>query len=190
MPLVEKIIEDIIRAEGHQYTNHPNDRGGPTKFGITLATLRSHLNDPSLGADDVQALTIETARRIYFDRYVVTPGFVHVLAISEVVGIEVIDSGVNCGQQRAARWLQRALNAFNRSYRNPPDYAEITEDGRIGPKTLSTLSDFFAVRGKMNGEKVLVRALNSLQGAHYLALGTNNPTQEQFMFGWFANRVA
>lgn len=35
---VEEIIEGIIHKEGG-YVNHPNDRGGPTKYGVTQKTL-------------------------------------------------------------------------------------------------------------------------------------------------------
>lgn len=188
--LVEKIITDILSREGDRYTDHPSDRGGPTKYGITLATLRAWRNNPIVDAYQVQILTEEEARRIYFQEYVVKPGFVHVLALSELLGVELVDSGVNCGAQRAAMWLQTGLNAFNRSFRAPPDYPELKIDGLIGPKTLDAASKFFALRGKARGERVLFRALNCMQGAHYLSLGANSPSQEDFMLGWFDNRVS
>ena len=36
---VEHIIKEIIRREGG-YVNHPNDRGGPTKYGVHRNTLK------------------------------------------------------------------------------------------------------------------------------------------------------
>ena len=36
----KEIIDGIIKREGG-YVDHPADRGGPTKFGITLATLEA-----------------------------------------------------------------------------------------------------------------------------------------------------
>ena len=32
---VDQMIDDILRREGG-YVNHPADKGGPTKYGITL----------------------------------------------------------------------------------------------------------------------------------------------------------
>lgn len=187
---VEKLITDILAREGHGFTDHPSDRGGPTKYGITLSTLCSWRNATDLTAAEVQCLTEEEARKIYFNEYVIKPGFVLVLSMSEPLGIEVIDSGVNCGQRRAGMWLQTALNAFNRSFRHPPDYPELKVDGFIGQITINAMSKFFALRGKARGERVLLRAMNSQQGTHYLELGAKSPSQEDFMLGWFDNRIS
>ncbi|HHX4899582.1 putative peptidoglycan-binding domain-containing protein, partial [Acinetobacter baumannii] len=39
------------------------------------------------------------------------------------------------------------------------------------------------------GEKVLVRVLNIMQGQRYIEICERNPKQEQFFYGWIANRV-
>jgi lysozyme family protein len=187
--LVNAILDDILKVEGAAYTNHPLDRGGPTKYGITLATLRDFRRDPALQAADVMRLSEDDARRIYFDKYVVKPGFTQVLALMPVLGAKLVDVGVNCGPVRAGTWLQRALNAFNRSYNNPPDYPELAVDGNVGPATIGSLHTFAALRGAARAERVLARAVNVQQGSHYLALGAANAGQEAFMLGWFDNRV-
>ena len=38
---VGTLIDALIEREGG-YSNHPADRGGPTKFGITEAVARAH----------------------------------------------------------------------------------------------------------------------------------------------------
>ncbi|MDV5212351.1 putative peptidoglycan-binding domain-containing protein, partial [Acinetobacter baumannii] len=38
-------------------------------------------------------------------------------------------------------------------------------------------------------EKVLVRVLNIMQGQRYIEICEHNPSQEQFFYGWIANRV-
>ena len=41
----DDIIDGIIRREGSTYTNDPADPGGPTKYGITLATHHATFYD-------------------------------------------------------------------------------------------------------------------------------------------------
>ncbi|EKA73516.1 peptidoglycan-binding protein [Acinetobacter baumannii] len=48
---------------------------------------------------------------------------------------------------------------------------------------LLTSSLTLAERGK-EGEKVLVRVLNIMQGQCYIEICERNPTQEQFFYGW------
>ena len=181
----QPVIDEILLKEGEKYTNHPSDRGGPTKWGITLATL-SAARGRQCTAADVQALTRAEAYSIYENLYVMKPGFAQVAQYLPEVAKEVIDSGVNCGQARAAKWLQRALNAFNRGGR---DYVDINVDGKIGPATLQSIKGLIAKRGAADANYVLLRALNAMQGVHYITLGEAAQSQEDFMFGWFRNRV-
>ncbi|MCW1478679.1 putative peptidoglycan-binding domain-containing protein, partial [Acinetobacter baumannii] len=55
--------------------------------------------------------------------------------------------------------------------------------------TLRALKTYLAKRGK-EGEKVLVRVLNIMQGQRYIEICERNPSQEQFFYGWIANRVS
>lgn len=55
--------------------------------------------------------------------------------------------------------------------------------------TLNALKTFLAKRGK-EGEKVLVRVLNIMQGQRYIEICERNPKQEQFFYGWINNRIA
>ena len=69
MKTVDQIIADVIKREGSKYTNDPTDRGGPTKYGITLRTLqawrRSQGQTRKLQPHDVKILTREEAVAIY-----------------------------------------------------------------------------------------------------------------------------
>ena len=60
-------------------------------------------------------------------------------------------------------------------------------DGRIGPATISSLSLFMINRNE--DEEVLVKVLNCLQGAKYVTLAESREKDEQFIYGWFKNRV-
>ena len=65
------IIGEIIKREGG-FVDHPSDRGGPTKFGITLRTLRAWRGQP-VTREDVRTLTKAEARQIYAERYIQSP---------------------------------------------------------------------------------------------------------------------
>jgi len=62
-------------------------------------------------------------------------------------------------------------------------------NGIYGPATLNALKTYLAKRGK-EGERVLVRVLNIMQGQRYIEICERNPSQEQFFYGWIANRVS
>lgn len=176
---VNQIIAAVIQAEG-AYSNNPNDRGGETMYGITVAVARANGY-----AGPMRNMPLSVAQRIYRNRYVVEPRFDRVLAISPAVGEEVIDTGVNMGPHRAAEFLQRWLNGFNRA---GSGYQDLFVDGRVGEVTLDALSRFLAHRGP-TGEQVLVRSLNCTQGNRYLELTENNRTQREFLYGWMRSRV-
>jgi lysozyme family protein len=58
-----QIIDDIIRREGGA-VDHPSDRGGQTKYGITKATLSEYRGRQVSGVE-LFALTEQEAREIY-----------------------------------------------------------------------------------------------------------------------------
>lgn len=64
-PRIDAEIRDIFRREGG-YVNHPDDRGGPTNRGITLAQYRRFKDNPSFGADDVKAITEAESFDFYY----------------------------------------------------------------------------------------------------------------------------
>ena len=74
--MIHEIITDVLKAEGWDaYTNHPADRGGPTKWGITLSAWRDFNDNQSLTAFNVQGITEAEARVFYHRRYIVGPKF-------------------------------------------------------------------------------------------------------------------
>ena len=55
--MIDDLITEIMKAEGwDKYTNDPADRGGPTKWGITLKAW-SEYHGLDLTAEDIQAIT-------------------------------------------------------------------------------------------------------------------------------------
>lgn len=114
----------FAKVLGHEggFSNHPDDPGGATRFGVTEAVARE------VGyRGDMRELPIELAKRIYLERYwqavradELPPGIRHTL----------FDAAVNSGPRQAVLWLQRALG--------------VTADGILGPQTLAAAHEVSA----------------------------------------------
>lgn len=65
----EKIVELLFGLEGG-YTNHPNDRGGKTNYGVTQDTYNAWRKMNNLPPGSVKTdLTKDEARNIYYNMY-------------------------------------------------------------------------------------------------------------------------
>ncbi len=177
---IEDLIEEVIEREGG-YVNHPADRGGATNWGITEGVARRHGF-----TGEMRALPKSEAVAIYKRLYWLSPRLDAVANQAPDLAAELFDTGINMGTGTAAGFLQRALNALNR---NGADYADINVDRQIGPATLAALGAFIKKRGR-SAESVLIKAVDVLQGAHYVRLAETRPTQEAFLYGWLANRIS
>lgn len=167
---IEQYLEELIKREGG-YVNNPADRGGATKFGITEAVARENGYKGNM-----KDLPLEFAKSIYKKQYWLEPRFDQVNALSPSVAEELLDTGVNCGPNFAKPLLQRALNLLNNQGR--AGWPDLKVDGVYGSATLGALKTYLSKRGK-DGEKVLVRVLNIMQGQRYIEICERNPKQEQ-----------
>ncbi len=162
---IERILSDILRREGG-FVDHPTDRGGPTKFGITAQTLGEwrKLGRPA-SKEEVAALIEAEARAIYQQKYlcepkldlVTDPKLLHLL----------LDCAVHSGPKSAIKWLQQALG--------------VPADGVIGEKTRAALMQADAASLYV---KVLAARLR-----HLGRLITKDPKQAAFAAGWM-KRIA
>jgi len=177
--LKEKIINEIIRIEGG-YVNNPSDSGGATRYGITEAVARENGY-----TGDMRELPKEIAFKIYEDKYWEPLYLSAIEMMSSGIAEELADTGVNMGVERAAKFLQRSLNVLNNKGKIYPD---LTVDSQLGVKTLRALGDYLAYRGT-EGEHVLLKMLNSLQGSFYVVLSERREKDEAFVFGWFKHRI-
>ena len=180
-PTVRQAIDELIKLEGG-YTDHPSDRGGPTRYGITQAVARE-----AGYHGDMREFPRHMAVTIYERRYWTQPGFDRVAGISEAVAIELFDAGVLSGPATAVRWLQTALSRLNMQQRLYPD---LVTDGVLGRVTLDALGRYMDARRVQDGETVLLRALNCMQG-HYMMITVIDARRENedFLFGWLRARV-
>jgi lysozyme family protein len=156
------IIDDIIRREGSKYTNHPADRGGPTKYGITLETLRRATN-PHATANDVASLTEQQARAIYADLYVRPFEWIDDEPLRELM----VDCAVQHGVGRAVKFLQAAVGA--------------TVDGVAGEKTQAAY--------RFRPRVIVYRRVLAERIKFYGDIITHDPSQAVFAAGWM-RRVA
>lgn len=162
------------------YVNDPTDAGGETNFGITIAVARANGYVGSM-----RDMTRADAARILKAQYWDVMQLDVVGQSSIAVAAELFDTAVNCGVSAAGKILQRALNALNRG---AADYPDVQTDGVVGPMTISAFRRYMAIRGD-DGQTVMLRALNSLQGALYIAAAEARPANERFVFGWFMQRI-
>lgn len=114
----QRALELVLKHEGG-FVNHPKDPGGATNKGITLATFRRYVKRNGT-VSDLKSLTTEQAGKVYKAQY-----WDKVKGDQLPSGIDysVFDFAVNSGSARAAKYLQAVLG--------------VTQDGIIGPKTLS-----------------------------------------------------
>jgi lysozyme family protein len=130
---IRKILED----EGG-YVNHPDDPGGATNKGITIATFRRYIKRDGTIAD-LKALTTQQAVDVYKAQYW---DAVRADDLPSGVDYTVADFAVNSGPSRAAKYLQAALG--------------VTQDGAIGPQTIAAAqaADPKALIRKINADRL------------------------------------
>ena len=108
------------RLIGHEggYSNHPDDPGGETMWGVTIAVARANgYKGP------MRDMPRDTAKAIYRWQYW---DKVQADRMPFPLAFQVFDAAVNHGTSQAAKLLQRA--------------AGVADDGIIGPKTLAAVA--------------------------------------------------
>lgn len=164
-----QFISNIIDREGG-FVNHPADKGGPTKYGVTLKTYCRH----ELGSDPLpeeaprmlqllKAMPREKAAEILRFEYVTRPGFDHL--DNDLLRSCVLDASVHSGPAQAIKMLQRAL--------------DVEDDGILGHVTLTKAN---GLRGT-DVTDACIRFLCERQ--RFIGkIVSGDPTQAVFLNGW------
>jgi lysozyme family protein len=165
-------LTHILRREGG-FVDHPADRGGPTNFGITAATLGDWrgLGRPA-SREEVKALTEREARKIYTQRYLTDTGFAQIP--NAKLRDLLLDCAVHHGPRRAAVWLQEAVG--------------VTADGKVGPRTVEAVTDY-GRRDQGRRRRPLQAVILAKRLVFLGELITKDPKQAVFAKGWMV-RVA
>ena len=170
------IISAIFLVEGG-YVNDKDDPGGETNHGITKQVAVDNGYTGSM-----KDLPKEFAQEIYYNDYVVKPGFLPLVSLSPAVAHKVIDAGVNTGTTRPSKWLQQSLNNLNR---NGQDYPTLSVDGRIGIASINAYKALQNKRGKVKACELTIKMLDAYQASYYASL-TNLST---YTVGWIDKRI-
>ena len=112
----DQAFDILLKHEGG-YSNHKDDTGGATMWGITEKVARAHSY-----VGEMRNLPMEFAKRIYKATYW---DAVRADELPAAVRYSVFDAAVNSAVNRATKWLQDSVGA--------------TADGVIGPKTLTAV---------------------------------------------------
>ena len=136
-------------------SNDKDDRGGYTRYGITQGTAG--------GVDKVKALTRESAKAIYRDRFW---NSIQCESMPPQLALILFDSGCGSGPNTAAKWLQRVLG--------------VEDDGRVGNGTLKAI----AAHSSQTDIESLCNRLTNSRLKYYQAIYDRDPSQLKFKPGW------
>lgn len=167
------------------YDNDLNDYGKETFKGISrkyfpnwsgwrlIDSFKHHSGFPNnmLGDKSLEDLVLKFYKEAFWDVNNLDK------VDSQIIAEELFDTGVNLGAQKAALFLQMALNSLNK---RGSLYPNISEDSSVGVGTLKALDTCI----KHKGESCIFKVMNILQGMHYIKRSREDESQEKFMFGW------
>lgn len=165
MQTVRDLAAEIVAREGG-FVNDPDDPGGVTNHGVTLATLRRlgiDVNrDTRIDAADVRALTRAQAVDIYVEHYFTRTGLG---ALPEALQPSLFDMYVNAGAN-AVKVLQRLLTQMG--YPCDPD-------GQVGPQTIRAAQLAFEA-----APSHLADAYGIARRNYYYSLGDARPASRKY----------
>lgn len=184
----EHAFADLLGIEGG-FVDDPVDRGGATKYGISLRFLKAEGQidedldgyadfdldmDGDIDGADVRRLSVGDAKSLY------KRSFWEVLeceSFPQPIGEMLFDQGVNGGNHAAKKLLQQAINAVLRAgqYRTIP----LKVDGQIGDRTLSAFNSMW----ERHATQLVIEYREAVKD-RYHAIVRRNPSQAKFLKGW------
>lgn len=148
------------------FDNHPADRGGATKYGITRGDLSKWLKR-SVSVDEVRNMTYDTASSIYRAWY--WDSLSLDLVKNEAIAIALFDMGV----LRGIGWPIKQAQTICNNLRVAPS---LTVDNHMGPKTAEALNSV--------NTRDFIEAYEGVCEAGFRSIVARNSSQKVFLRGW------
>ena len=158
----EQALSFTLSKEGG-YVNDPDDPGGETNKGITVAVYNQYRRNHGEPLQSVHGITDEEISDIYKSEYW---DKADCDLLSHGLEIAHFDTAVNCGISGANEILQKCIG--------------VRTDGMIGPATKAKLA---AVR-----HDLLIPVYLANRKYHYQAIVEEKPIMVKYLQGW-VNRV-
>lgn len=166
-----RAIDWIFRAEGG-YSDDPSDRGGATRFGISLRYLKTKGSigdidgDGDVDAEDIRSLTKDQAARFYKQDFW---NKCRCGDLPPAVALIVFDQAVNTGVRTTSRMLQA--------------HVKVRMDGIIGPDTTKAVTRAFRANPTW-----FISSYMGERAHYYHTISVANSSLAKFTKGWF-NRL-
>lgn len=161
------------------FSDHPADRGGVTKYGVSINFLRGIAATQAgrdaldrmgvilpVSANTVRNLTREQAESLFRMAFWLP---LRLDALPQRVGAVIYDMAVNHGAKRAVMLAQRGFNAC------APRDEKLEEDGVMGPKTQAALA---------HDADAVLRSIISARRDYYRAIVKHDASQSANLKGW------
>ncbi len=152
------IAVEHVRSEEGGLVDNPLDPGGRTNFGITQRLLdQCRAASPRAGFPArVDDLTWSQARDIYRSQFWQP---MRADELPDGLSLLMLDTAVNCGVNRAAKWLQLALG--------------VPSDGWIGARTIAA--------ARAQAPLAVLSELSARRAHHYML---QDSIDDEFGLGW------
>lgn len=161
-----KLIPHVLKWEGG-WSNDPNDSGGPTMKGITLATYTAYCSKkgwPNPTLKQLKEITKieweEIFKTMYWDRW----------KADQIKNQSIANLLVD--------WLWTS-GTYGIKY--PQQILGVSADGIVGPKTITAINNY-------SNQRELFDKLWNRRKQHFISIAKSKPGNSKFLKGWL-NRL-